>query len=124
MTMVAPSRSVPQRVAGGLTLLVAWLVWAAPTSAHLMPAQNGTINVVDTSAYVVLGVPVSALSGVDDNLDGRIDPAELSRHGQAIRDQVVSRFTLTADVPTTTVGPIALLLPGTGAIPRCRPSIS
>lgn len=87
------------------------LLLAAPASAHLMPAQNGTINVVDASAYVVLGVPVSALHGVDDNHDGGLDPAELSRHEQAIKDQITPRFILTADVAATSVGPITLLSP-------------
>lgn len=99
-------RNVGTLVAG----LVCFLA-AAPASAHLMPAQNGTINVVDASAYVVLGVPVSALSGVDDNRDGGLDPAELSRHDQAIKAQIAPRFTLTADVHATSVGPITLLSP-------------
>jgi len=92
-------------------VLGCWLVTTATASAHLMPAQTGTINVVDGAGYVVLAVPVSVLRGVDDNGDGGLDPEELARHDQAIKDQLAPRFTLTADVPTTSVSPITLLSP-------------
>jgi hydrogenase/urease accessory protein HupE len=62
--------------------------------AHLMPAQNGTINLKGNAAFVVISLPVSALSAVDDNHDGRLSDAELQQHMEAIQAQVQSRFAL------------------------------
>ena len=60
--------------------------------AHLMPAQQGTINLAGSAAFVVLAVPVSALDGVDDNRDGRLSETELMHHRDSLVAQVGSRF--------------------------------
>ena len=60
--------------------------------AHLMPAQQGTVNVVGPAAFAVLAVPVSAMTGVDDNRDSRLSEVELQRYSSQIAAQVVSRF--------------------------------
>lgn len=62
--------------------------------AHLMPAQQGTLNVVGDAVFVVLALPVAALRGVDDDGDGRLSPAELARHREALQLQLVQRFRL------------------------------
>lgn len=60
-----------------------------PTAqAHLMVAQRGTLNLVDDGAFLALSLPVSALSGVDDDRDGQLSPAELRLHVADIQAQV------------------------------------
>ena len=48
--------------------------------AHLMVAQNGTLNWVDNGIYMVLSLPVSAFEGIDDNQDGKISTIEFNKH--------------------------------------------
>jgi hypothetical protein len=71
-------------------LLALWLACAAlpAAHAHLMPAQKGTLNVVDGGAFLVLSVPVTALGAVDDDGDGKLSMAELRAHAGAINAQV------------------------------------
>jgi hypothetical protein len=73
--------------------LVSALLWGvllgmAPAQAHLMAAQKGTLNLVGDAAFLVLSVPVTALKGVDDDVDGALSKGELVTHTDAIREQV------------------------------------
>lgn len=52
--------------------------------AHLMENQQGTLNLVGARGYLVISMPVSALRGVDDDRDGKLDGTELQRHAAAI----------------------------------------
>jgi hypothetical protein len=61
---------------------------ALSAQAHLMAAQQGTLNLVGDGAFMVLSVPVSALHGVDDNADGLLDAHELKAHWRDIEAQV------------------------------------
>ncbi|MFO0513158.1 MAG: hypothetical protein ACK51K_21130 [Gammaproteobacteria bacterium] len=63
----------------------------ASAHAHLMEDQQGTLNIVGARGYLVLSLPVSALSGVDDDRDGRLDAAELARHSAAIERDLRAR---------------------------------
>jgi hydrogenase/urease accessory protein HupE len=87
----------PKRIIRLLTILVAIGLSAIPAAAlaHLLPAQNGTLHVVENSVYTVVSVPVSALPGVDDNHDGLISVSELNRHSSEIAAQFRARFRLT-----------------------------
>ncbi len=79
--------------------VITWLgLWALPLLAwaHVMPAQQGTLNLVDENAYVVLSVPVAAFTGVDDNRDGLLDQAELAAHNAELQRQFRSGFALTS----------------------------
>jgi hypothetical protein len=64
------------------------LLLAQPLAAHLMEHQHGTLNLREQRGYLVLSVPVSALVGVDDNRDRRVDERELQRHAAAIERQL------------------------------------
>jgi hypothetical protein len=84
-------------VARGRALLVALAACAVlpgSASAHLLPPQNATIHAVGDKVYAVVSVPVSALSGVDDDGDGRLSAAELRRHQGDINRQFQQRFQL------------------------------
>ena len=62
----------------------------APAKAHWMNAQNGTLNLVDDGAFLVLSVAVSAVRGADDNGDGLLSKAELHAHAEAVQTQVAA----------------------------------
>jgi len=65
----------------------------APLSnAHLMPAQNGTINIEGSSVFAAISVPISSLLHFDDDHDGQISHEELFRHQTAIEKEVDSRL--------------------------------
>ncbi|MBI3712782.1 MAG: HupE/UreJ family protein [Burkholderiales bacterium] len=67
---------------------------AAVSQAHLMPAQQGTVNLQGKAAFVVLAVPVSAMPQFDDNRDGRFSAQEMAAHRDGIEAQVQAGFQL------------------------------
>lgn len=71
-----------------LAALMLWLACLPNAHAHLMVAQSGTLNIVNDGAFMVLSLPMSAFEGVDDDGDGAMSPAELSRHAPQINQQV------------------------------------
>ncbi|MGB7305379.1 MAG: HupE/UreJ family protein [Burkholderiaceae bacterium] len=88
------------------SLLAALLLLIAAMStaqAHLMNAQRGTLNLVNTGGYVVLSVPVAAFTHVDDNADGRLSMGELRTHAKEISTQVTRAVQLIGES-----GPIEL----------------
>lgn len=56
--------------------------------AHMMPAQTITLNVRGAAVYGALSIPASALTGWDDDRDGRMSAAELHRHRDGILRQL------------------------------------
>ncbi|MCB9786588.1 MAG: hypothetical protein H6744_07825 [Deltaproteobacteria bacterium] len=66
-------------------------------SAHLMVAGHGTLNIKEAGAWFVIAIPVSALTGVDDDGDGRLGLAELAAHNGAIESQVAAGLALRDD---------------------------
>jgi hypothetical protein len=72
-------------------MLTAWVV---QVQAHLMPAQQGTVNIVGNDVFTVLAVPVSLVPEADDNQDGRLSEAEVHAHAARLRDVVQTRFVL------------------------------
>lgn len=60
-----------------------------------MPAQSGTLNVRDRAVFGALSIPVSALTGFDEDRNGRLSAQELQRHMAALQQQVSSRLRLT-----------------------------
>lgn len=75
-------------------LLVALLLQLATyASAHMMPAQQGTVNLLDNVAFVVLSLPLSGLKNLDKKIDGdgRLSEPELQLHHAIIEQQVMQR---------------------------------
>jgi len=70
------------------------VVLCGPAKAHLMVAQQGTLNIVEGGAYLVLSVPVSAFQDIDDDGDALLSLAELRRHGSRIEWQVLEKVQL------------------------------
>ena len=73
-------------LAAALGLLLA----SAPSQAHLMADQHGTINFANGGAFLVLSVPVSAFEGVDDDGDGLLSAEELGLHVAEVEQQIQS----------------------------------
>jgi HupE / UreJ protein len=80
-------------------LLACLLAWAAVATAHAHPvmSQRGTLNIVGDGAYMVLSLPVSSLSGFDDDQDGLLSVVELRAHGTSIESQIKQGVTLHSD---------------------------
>lgn len=68
--------------------------WVMQVQAHLMPAQQGTVNIVGNDVFTVLAVPVSVVPEADDNQDGRLSEAEVHAHAARLREVVQTRFVL------------------------------
>lgn len=80
-------------------LLLACLLWVAlapAASAHLMPAQRGTLNIVDDGVFMVLSLPVSAFSGLglDENSDGSVSLQEFDKYRGSIIETVRKNVTM------------------------------
>ena len=92
------------------TILSTLSLASSPAHAHLMPRGQGTLNVQDGKAYMVLSIPVDAFSRVPACHDGILTEAELRDHGTTIRQQVREELQLT-DTGTVPFSQILLDLP-------------
>ena len=104
-----------------LLCLIFLLAWPVQSRADLLPAQNATLSLIDSSIYVVVSTPVSALTGIDDNADGLISNAEMTKHSADIQNQFQKRFSLTDEGNLGT--PVLTLVndPGINAPPAGYP---
>ncbi len=76
-------------------LLLMLSVWSIPTAqAHLMVAQRGSINFVDSGAFMVLSLPVSAFKAIDNNANNRLSVTEFDQHQDAIKAMVIENVIL------------------------------
>jgi hydrogenase/urease accessory protein HupE len=75
---------------GGMQTLLLMLGLLQPAFAHLMPAGQGAVRLVGDSAYAVVSVPISVLSGFDDNRDGLIDADEINTYRASLSAQISS----------------------------------
>lgn len=102
-----------------LCLILGWLACAVPglAQAHLVAAGQGAIRIVDRAAFVLLSVPVGALSGFDDNRDGLIDRAEIDAHRSQLNAQVSALLDLRSGEERGTLTFSDLLLPGEDGAP-------
>lgn len=75
-------------------LLPGLLLLSAAAQAHLMPAQQGTVNIVGNVLFTAISLPVNALGGIDDDADGRLSQRELQQHQNTIKQQLAQRLQL------------------------------
>lgn len=82
---------------GRSLLVAAFLTLAAPalSLAHLMPEGNGSANLVDDKAYVLISVPVGVLRGFDDDGNGLISVSEGRTHYASLQQQIEKLVWLT-----------------------------
>jgi hypothetical protein len=90
-----------------------WLaaLCAPPAWAHLMPAQQGTLNVVGNAVFVVLALPASLVPQADTDGDGRLSQAELHTHATVAQQRVTRgiRLSNAAGTPQAEDGEVALI---------------
>lgn len=77
-----------------LTSMAFSLLIISPASAHLMVAQNGTINIVGDGAFLVLSLPISAFENVDDDGDKLLSRAEFTKHRSTLMATVNKKVRL------------------------------
>ena len=75
-------------------LAVAFGIFCSSAQAHLMVAQKGTLNLQGDGAYLVVSLPVSAFSGIDDDGDGALSNQELTAHEARIHQQLRAELRL------------------------------
>ena len=82
-----------------LVVLLRWAAWFAPMalSAHVVETGQATVNLAGKQVFIVVSIPVAALSGADDNGDGVLDRAEILAHQVELMAQVQSGMTLEGD---------------------------
>lgn len=90
---------------------LSWLACATTAAAHLMPEERGTVNIVGTTAYSVISVPVEAIAFADDNKDGQIDTPELQRHNAGLRSAFSQGYSLSEDGNASSIDLVYPLLP-------------
>ena len=73
---------------GWATACLVSMMCIASAQAHVMAAQQGTLNIVGDAAFMVLSVPVSAFTAVDDDGDGALSKGELAAHTGTVRQQL------------------------------------
>ena len=85
------------RACGWAAVMLACTALSLPASAHLMVAQHGTLKLGEGGFYFVLALPVSALTGFDDDGDGLLSAKELGAHRGNIEAAVHAGFVLASD---------------------------
>ncbi len=76
-----------------MTFLLA-AFFSASANAHLMPAQQGTLNFTDEYAFLVVSLPVTAFANLDHDDDGAVTMLEFNRHRAEIAGAVTSGIAL------------------------------
>lgn len=71
------------------------LMCITSAQAHLMLAQKGTLNIVGDAVFMVMSLPVSAFTDVDDDDDGALSNKELDQHQGLLRLQIRTGLALT-----------------------------
>lgn len=82
---------------GFLGVPLALALFAGTAHAHLLPKQTATMNILGRAAFCVVSIPASALTGVDDDGNGRLSLAEVQRHAADIQRQFAARFHISND---------------------------
>ena len=70
------------------------MLMASGAHAHLMSLGVGSIHVREHDAVVLIGVPVAAIEGADDDGDGLLQPSEIKAHRTEILEQLARTFHL------------------------------
>lgn len=69
----------------------------ASAQAHLIVAQHGTVNIVQDGAFMVLSVPISAFSAVDEDGDGAVTMIEFNNQRAQIVESIRRNVVLSDD---------------------------
>lgn len=73
-----------------LALLLAGPALSSAAFAHLIVAQQGTLNLHGDGAYLAVSVATSSLTGVDDDGDGLLSEEELSAPARIVEPTIAA----------------------------------
>ncbi len=65
-----------------------FLTFSQAIFAHLMVPQNGTLNIKDGFGFLALSIPANSLKDVDDDMNGKLSIAELTKYRSLIVNQI------------------------------------
>ena len=107
-----------RQIATALSAVLVCTLMAVPSWGHLMVAQKGTLRFEDERAYLVVSLPVSAFSGLDQDGDGGVTEREFDSHRTEVLAQVQRTVSLQSSSGIIALTDI-LLSPETthGAVP-------
>ena len=91
-----------------IVLLTSNLMLFTSVNAHLMVAQQGTLNIVDSDAFVVISLPISAFDGVDSNQDGVVTMIEFNHNRDVVTQILEKKFRLIDNGTSSTLVDILL----------------
>lgn len=88
------SLQLPRVIAHTAVFLLLTLGSFGSANAHLMEAQQGTLNLVDGGAFMVMSLPVSAFAEFDDDGDSKLSKKEFTTHQTTFKTTVKDSFHL------------------------------
>lgn len=77
-----------RQIATALSAVLVCTLMAVPSWGHLMVAQKGSLRFEGERAYLVVSLPVSAFSGLDQDGDGGVTEREFDSHRAEVLAQV------------------------------------
>ena len=77
-----------------MALTIALCIFCAASLAHTIASGHAVIRVGDRQTVTLLAIPANALTAVDDNQDGLLQPQELALHRAEILSQLDRLFQL------------------------------
>lgn len=78
-------------------LVLGLLSLTSIASAHIMVAQHGTLNFVDSNVYLVVSLPISAFKDIDDDKNGKVSLIEFNLHRKKITTTIHKNLYLAAE---------------------------
>jgi hypothetical protein len=73
-----------------------------------MVAQHGTLNFVDNYVYIVLSLPISAFTNIDDDKDGNISLNEFNKHRHDVSEEIIKSIYLSVHDADITINGLLL----------------
>ncbi|NQZ88459.1 MAG: hypothetical protein HRT54_12880 [Colwellia sp.] len=84
-----------QNVICTAVLMLVTLTFSPGVFAHVMVAQQGSLNIVDDGVFMVISLPVTAFKNIDNDNDGKLSAEEFELHRASIASTVHEKITLT-----------------------------
>jgi len=81
----------------GWFLSAALMPITTSAKAHILSAGFGSINIRHDDLILLIAIPISILTDVDDNHDGLLQPDEIRRHRVDILNQFAASFIIRVD---------------------------
>lgn len=87
----------PRKLILPLLAIITAAISITGANAHLIDAQNGTLNFAEDGAYLVLSLPLSAFSGIDEDQNGKVSMIEFNNHRTSVIAAIERQVVLSSD---------------------------